>query len=793
MANFHHQSRESSGVKALIAVILTLMLPALLGSQPIPIQKANIEMAGRFTADKMSKMIFDTTIEPHWLEHSRRFWYRFRTTQGLGFYLVDPVKKTRKPVFDNAHMSALLTQHTRNPYDPQHYPIKSITFVNQDRAIRFDVQDTRYEYDLASRKLTQVLEAKEEASPEWASYSPDKKTILFARNHDLYMLDANDPDAEPSRLTEDGEAFNSYAHDDTDTGHDERKKVKVIWSPDSRKFAFIRTDARKIKPLWLINCLSTPRPTLETYPYVMPGDRDVPRHELFVFDRETKTRLRIPTERWKDQALYQAESTGPYRSEPYLWWGDSSEEVYFGRRSRDHRKFDLCAADTASGTSRILLEEQLNTYIETLSPRILDGGHEFIFWSERDGWGHFYLYNGSGQMKNRITSGPFSCRRIVHLDQKNRVLYFTACGRNTGENPYHHHLFRVNLDGSGLTQLNPEDAEHRSHMHPSGDYLVDNCSRVDTVPRSVLRDNQGRKLMDLETADLSSLQAAGFQFCERFSLKADDGITDLYGVMFKPFDFDADKCYPIITYVYPGPQTESVPLTFRDSLRHIALSQFGFIVVCVGNRGGHPERSKWYHNYGYGNFRDYGLADKKFALEQLAARHPFIDIDKVGIFGHSGGGFMSTAAMLVYPDFFKVAVSSSGNHDNPVFDMYWNEKHNGVKEVVEESGETRFVYDVETNSEIAHRLKGHLLLVTGDMDNNVHHANTIRVADALIKANKRFDIFIFPGQRHHYGKMENYFFWLRADYFCRHLIGDWQSDVDIRQLNLESAKDLQNP
>ncbi len=775
--------RSGIGRTAACAVLLSLFFSNGLESQPVAKHKANTELAERFTSEKMSKMIFDTTVEPHWLEHSRCFWYRYRTTQGVDFYLVDPVKKTKKPVFDNAHMASLLTQLTRNPYDPQHHPIETITFVNRDRAVRFDVDDMRFEYDLASRKLTRITEEEEKEPPEWACFSPDKKTILYAYRHDLYMLDADDPDAEPDRLTEDGATFYSYAHDDTDTDHEKRKKVSVSWSPDSRKFAFIRTDARKIKPLWLINCLSTPRPTLETYPYVMPGDPDVPRHELYVFDRETKSRLLIPTDRWKDQALYQAESTGPFRSKPYLWWGDSSREVYFGRRSRDYRKLDLCAADTAAGTVRVLIEERLNTYIETLSPHILDGGRELIFWSERDGWGHFYLYDGSGRLKNRITSGPFSCRKIVHLDQKNRVLYFTACGKDPDENPYQHHLYRVNLDGTGMKQLNPEDAEHRSHMHPSGDYFVDNISRVDTTPRSVLRDNQGRKLLDLETADLTSLQAAGFRFCERFHLKADDGITDLYGVMYKPFDFDSGRRYPVIIYVYPGPQTESVPLTFRDSLRHVALTQCGFIVVCVGNRGGHPERSKWYHNYGYENFRDYGLADKKYALEQLAARHAFIDIDRVGIFGHSGGGFMSTAAMLVYPNFFKVAVSSSGNHDNPVFDMYWNEKHNGVKEIVEENGETRFVYDVDTNSEIAHRLQGRLLLVTGDMDNNVHHANTIRVADALIKANKRFDMFIFPGQRHHYGKMEDYFFWLRADYFCRHLIGDRESSVDIHQLN----------
>jgi dipeptidyl aminopeptidase/acylaminoacyl peptidase len=294
--------------------------------------------------------------------------------------------------------------------------------------------------------------------------------------------------------------------------------------------------------------------------------------------------------------------------------------------------------------------------------------------------------------------------------------------------------------------------------------------------------------MDLEEADLSLLMKAGYEFSQPFKVKAGDSITDLYGVMYKPFDFDENKLYPIIAYVYPGPQTEAVNKSFTTRAQNVMLAQLGFIVIEVGNRGGHPARSKWYHNYGYGNLRDYGLADKKTAIEQLAARHDFIDIDRVGIFGHSGGGFMSTAAMLVYPDFFKVAVSSSGNHENQIYNRWWSEKHHGVKEIEDAEGNIKFEYDIEKNSEVAKNLKGRLLLVTGDIDNNVHPANTIRLANALIKANKRFDFFLMPGQRHGFGSMNEYFFWLRADYFCKHLIGDYSQDVDIVELNREIEK-----
>lgn len=296
--------------------------------------------------------------------------------------------------------------------------------------------------------------------------------------------------------------------------------------------------------------------------------------------------------------------------------------------------------------------------------------------------------------------------------------------------------------------------------------------------------------MDLEATDLSKLMETGYQFPEPYTVKADDGITDLYGVMYRPFNFDSAKNYPVLVYVYPGPQTEAVNKAFSARMDRLdRMAQLGFVVLTVGNRGGHPARSRWYHSYGYGDLRDYGLADKKTAVEQMADRYDFIDIDRVGIHGHSGGGFMSTAAMLVYPDFFKVAVSSSGNHDNSIYNRWWSEKHHGVKEVTDDEGNISFKYDIEKNQDLAKNLKGKLLITTGDIDNNVHPGLTIRMANALIKANKRFDFFLFPGQRHGYGNMNEYFFWLRADYFVKHLMGDYESSssTDIIEMNRDKA------
>jgi dipeptidyl aminopeptidase/acylaminoacyl peptidase len=376
------------------------------------------------------------------------------------------------------------------------------------------------------------------------------------------------------------------------------------------------------------------------------------------------------------------------------------------------------------------------------------------------------------------------------IDDKKRILYFTAAGREAGENPYYLHLYKVNLDGSGLTLLDPGDFDHAPSMDDDQQFFVDNFSRVNTVPKSTLFNSSGHKIMDLETADLSSLFAAGYKFPQPFTVKADDGITDLYGVMYKPFNFDSTRKYPLMEYVYPGPQTESVNAAFGRGMDRVdRLAQLGMIVISVGNRGGSPSRSKWYHNYGYGNLRDYGLADKKAAAEHLADRYPFIDIDRVGIYGHSGGGFMSTAAMLVYPDFFKVAVSSSGNHDNAIYNRWWSEKHHGVKEMVGDKGDTSFAYSIEKNPDIAKNLKGHLMLTTGDIDNNVHPANTIRVVNALIKANKRFDLVLLPGQRHGYGEMTEYFFWRMADYFSHWLIGDESvRPVDIEEMDREQPQ-----
>jgi dipeptidyl aminopeptidase/acylaminoacyl peptidase len=803
-----------------------------------PVTKANYALAARFSPKKLEKMLFSTSVDPRWLKKGDRFWYSYKTSQGTQWYIVDAAKAEKKKMFDNAKLASELTKVVKDPFDAQNLGLDSLKFVKDENWIQFQVKSSLevekkdtgrragpavkekktfyFEYNLNTGELVELKDFKRPARrPQWASISPDSNVVVFGRNYNLYMMDKanfekamkNEDDSTivETQLTKDGILNYSYYSEgnlsgsgqtnvDQERNAKRRRSVFVYWSPDGKYFTMNRVDNRKVKDLWVINSIAEPRPTLETYKYWMPGEKDAPVDHLYVFDVSAKQGKELDITQFKDQslAIWSAPAKPSSRDDefrPLLWHG-TAQKFYIARTSRDLKRIDICEVDVQAGKVKAVIEERLNTYVEIRRLGLVNGGQEMIQWSERDGWGHFYLHDANGKVKNAITSGPWHAEDIVSIDEKNRVLYFTANGREANEDPYYLHVYRVNFDGSNLRLLNPGDFDHSPSMDDNNKFIVNNFSRVNTVPQSVLLGADGRKIMDLETADFSQLFAAGYKFPEPFKAKADDGITDLYGVMYKPYDFDSTKKYPIIEYVYPGPQTESVNKAFGRGMDRIdRLAQLGFVVVTLGNRGGHPSRSKWYHNYGYGNLRDYGLADKKAVAQQLADRHKFLDINKVGIHGHSGGGFMSTAAMMVYPDFFKVAVSSAGNHDNRIYNRWWSEKHHGVKENISEKGDTSFVYQIETNPDVAKNLKGKLLLVHGEIDNNVHPANTMRVVNALIKANKRFDMMLLPTQRHGFGDMTEYFFWMMADYFTRHLMGDTTDrPVDMEEMNREIEK-----
>lgn len=799
--------------------------------------KANYQLASRFSPEKLGKMIFSTSVNPNWINESDKFWYVYETSAGKNWSIVDPALRKKDPLFNNAEMAAQLTRIIKDPFDAQNIDIRNIRFNDDEKSFRFEVNSTKdtvkskeerekltnksdtlkkkvfyLEYNMLTRKVVELADTLKPKSPlSWANFSPDTSVVIFAKAYNLYWMDRenylkaqkNEKDSTivEHQFTTDGVQYYAWGGDQysTTTGGDakekkeeleQRRRAMVIWSPDGKHFLVSRKDNRHIDPMWVINNVGGKRPTLETYKYLMPGETDSTEQELHLFDFATKTPTRLDVHAFKNQTLSLWTAPQPSNLRPdairISTWLGTNDAFFFARSSRDLKRIDLVKLNIRDLSASVLVEERMNTYQDVNRPWLIDGGKEFVHWSQRDGWGHYYLYDGNGTLKSQITSGEYYSSEITGLDEKSRTLFFVANGREHGEDPYFKHHYSVNLNGSGIKLLNPGDFDHQISMSESNRFFVNNFSRVNTTPETVLYNSAGQKIMDLEKADLSLLFAAGYQFPEPFKVKADDGITDLYGVMYKPFDFDSTKVYPMIQYVYPGPQTEAVNKSFGRSMDRIdRLAQFGFVVVTVGNRGGHPERSKWYHNYGYGNLRDYGLADKKATAEQLADRHAYIDINRVGITGHSGGGFMSTAAMLVYPDFFKVAVSGAGNHENNIYNRWWSERHHGVKEAVSAKGDTTFTYAINRNTELAKNLKGRLLLVTGDIDNNVHPANTIRMAEALIKANKRFDFMLLPGQRHGFGNMTEYFFWMMGDYFAEHLLGDSKDDVDIMEINRE--------
>jgi len=815
---------------------------------------ANWQLAARWAPYNVGDLTYDMTVSPRYIRDSNRFWYEWEDRDGSRWYIVDPSQRTRAEIFDRDALAAELTRITRDPWDGQNLPIRGIEFVDGN-TLRFEVEGSQeievesevdeddmeegedpptetepevfyFEWTISTQTLRQLEGPEEPANhPSWANVSPDGQTIVFAQNHNLYMIDADQyqqvldarqgldgDEADEAEeeialdsipLTTDGEPYFSFSSrastgngiNDVDKEEEwaEKSRPGISWSKDSRKFAVTRADNREVDFLMVVHNTGTDRPEVESYKYVMPGEDEAGIDYLSVYDLDAMEMEEIASidhaqgpslSVINDQIYRYPEDDEPSQSQ---WISDDPNELWYMRTSRDLHKVDLIRRDLATGEETMLVQEEMNVYLDTQSPTPLDDGG-FIWWSERDGWAHLYRYDADGNEVARLTEGPWHVGGVVRVDDDRGQVFFTANAREEGIDPYYTHLYRVNLDGSGLVQISEGNYDNRASMPEDASYVVHSFSRVDTTPQSVLRDRNGEVIMELEEADLSRMMEAGYQFPEPFQFEAADGYTDIYGVMYRPMDFDSTRIYPIIQYVYPGPQTESVSKFWSTNSTEQALANLGFIVVTLGNRGGHPDRSKWYHTYSYGNLRDYGLADKVAGIQQLADRHDFIDRERVGIYGHSGGGFMSTAALLNYPEIYDVAVSSAGNHDNQIYNRWWSEKHHGVEEVIDDEGNVEWEYDIDSNVELAPYLKGKLLLTTGDVDNNVHPAGTIRMAKALIDANKRFDFFLYPGARHGYGSMNNYWFWQRAEYFARHLLGDDRQMPDVDELNARSER-----
>ena len=716
-----------------------------------------------------TRLVTGDEVQAQWLRDGSRFWYRNKIRQGAEFVLVDPVRGARELLFDNARLAAAISTAADTSIDPTKLPFRTFKFAkdgDDERNIEFRFGKRRLSCDIASYKC---ISSDTVPSDVPFVLSPDRKWEAYVRNYDVYVR-ARGVTTDSARLTTDGEQSWSYGLGDPSPQERLQTPVRprrpqMRWAPDSKHLLVSRQDARGVALMPYISYTSQ-RPRAFTQPYALPGDSVIPKPGFYILDREAKTSVRVQLDPAPAQASWNLSARDSS-------WNLASSRVYLTTMSRASKVAAVVEVDAATGTVRRLAADSAKTFVEIgnpvdPTPTYVTADGETLLWSERDGWGHLYRYGADGQLKNRLTEGPWQVGTIVAVDEKTKRVWFTGRGRETDAFLYYAQLYAVNFDGSGFQRMTTEDADHRIQVSPNNRWIIDSYSRVETPPVTVLRDAQtGRIVKKLETADASQLAAIGFKGARVFTAKARDGVTDLYGVMYLPSNLDTTRHYPIISHIYPGPQVGSVGAwSYKAAGEPAAIAELGFIVVQIDHLGT-PLRSKAFHDNYYGNFADNGLPDHIAVIKQLASRHGFIDIDRVGIFGHSGGGFASTDAILRYPDFFKVAVSGAGNHDNRSYNIYWAEKYQGLMR--RDSVRRTDNFANEANMSLVANLKGHLLLMHGDMDDNVHPAMTIQMVDALIKANKTFDLIIAPNRPHSLN--EPYFIRRRWDYFVEHLLG----------------------
>lgn len=680
-------------------------------------QKADWEACSRYAGLDVDGLVRNMSVIPNWVGDGGLFWYERQVANGVEYVLVNSSEGKSDHFSDRESLDAALAK------------------VTSDNAAANGAMYGAGDYP-----------------PFWQSWSPNRKYMVYACQHDLYLQEQGDSVA--FRMTYDGTSDHTYSYSRT---KDEEGKVRadIRWSGDSKLFYCLRKNGTNVGELWLIDALANPRPTLKTYKYPMPADSVVFTYDLHLFYPEEKRHLVVDIAKYPDQEV-------KILNFDFFRY---PEAIYLTRKSRTYDEMDLCRVDTRTGVVEVIIHEVSKPHItDQLSEcHILDGGNEFIWWSERSGWGHFYLYGKDGELKNPITRGDFVACNIVQIDTLGRSVIFQGYGREKGINPEYRQYYKANLDGTGLTLLTPGDGFHYAHFSRNHQYFVDTYSRADMPPVSELRRMDGTKIMTLEEVSPNTLSAAGWHPPTRVKVKAPDGMTDLYGVIYTPSQINPSRKYPVIAHVYPGPQDNGVPQEFELKNDNQLLAELGFIVINVETRGSCFYRGRDFHAFGYGNLRDYALADCKHTIEQLAGIYSFIDLDRVGIYGHSGGGMMAAASIFTYPDFYKVAVAASGNHDNNIYMQWWGDNYQGKG-------------PIPTNMELAANLQGKLLLITGDYDENVHPSHTLRLADALIRNNKRFDMMVIPRAAHW---LPPYYNGLVRSYFAEHLLGDSSQSADM--------------
>ena len=700
-----------------------------------------------------------------------RFWYRTTTANGSVFFIVDPARGTRTPAFDQTRLAAALASASGGRVEANRLPFFTFELTKDNRSIVVSVQDKLWTCSLEQYTCAAAPETPASRAPENSSVSPDGRAAVFIKDDNLWGK--NLTSGQETQLTTDGVKDFGYATDNAGWIHSDRPIV--TWSPDSRQIATFQHDGRGVRDMYLVST-AVGHPKLDAWKYPLPGDSVVFKvHRVIINQgpdgRPRVVRFQMPPDAHRSTVSDHIACGGEMCDTE--WYPDGSH-LAFVSSSRDHKSAWFRVADAKTGEVRTLFEEKMPTQVGDAAFnehlwRVLPASNELIWWSQRDNWIHLYLYDlATGQLKNRITTGEGNVDDIVRVDEKARTIYFMGSGKEPGRDPYFSHLYRTGFDGKGQQLLTPENANHSVAISPDGKYIVDTYSTPNTPPVTVLRDANGKVLQTLERADISRLVATGWRPPTPIRMKARDGKTDIYGLMFTPYNLDSTKKYPIVNYIYPGPQSGSVgPRSFLPARGdNQAVANLGFIVVAIDGMGT-PGRSKAFADAYYGKMGDNTLPDQVAGMRELAQRYRFIDIDKAGIWGHSGGGFAAADAMFRFPDFFKVGISESGNHDNRDYEDDWGERYQGL---LVRSGTTDN-YAEEANQTHAKNLKGKLFLVHGLMDDNVPPENTLLVVDALIKANKDFDMLMLPHARHGYGIDNNYVMRRRWDYFVRNLLG----------------------
>ena len=748
-----------------LLLLLAALLPAIASAQPA-VTAADYAGAERFLGASTDPLMSGVVTGARWLADDR-LTYRNRIPEGTEFIVADPSAGTRGRAFDHGRMARALSEAADSTFEAFSLPDGLARFSDDGATITFGVERRQYACDIARYACREVLPEELERG-RTAIVSPDAQKAAFIRDHNLWIRDLETGDE--TQLTTDGIEHFGYATNNA--GWVRSDRPVLLWSPDSQKIATFQHDGRNVGEMYLVST-QVGHSELQAWKYPLAGDDEIFMiHRVVIHLGDEPRLIRLltaPDPHRSTISDHVADRDGRWLD---VEWSDDSSLLGFVSSSRDHQQARLRLADADAGEVREVLQETVDTFFESgdgeVNWHILPESNEVIWFSERDDWGHLYLYDlETGALKHQITAGDWNVLQVRRIDKTTRTMYFTGSGREGGD-PYFEYFYRVGMDGGEPELLTPGAAHHTVTLSPSGEYFLDNYSTPTTPPVAVVRRVDGAHAVTLEEADISRLEAAGWQPPIPFTVKARDGATDLYGLMYSPTNFDESRSYPIVNYLYPGPQGGSVgSRAFSPSRRDKqSLAELGFIVVEVDAMGT-PGRSKSFHAAYYANMGDNGLPDQIAMIRELAGRHPWMDLDRVGIWGHSGGGYASTGAILRYPDFYKVAVSGAGNHDNRNYEDDWAEKWQGL---LEENSDGTTNYDNQANQLLAGNLKGKLLLGHGTMDSNVPPSNTLLVVNALIAANKDFDLVMFPNRGHGFGR-EPYWMRRRWDYFVRHLAG----------------------